>query len=392
MPRLPVGRAIALLGLVSLLTDIAGEMAQPLLPLFLSGLGVGALGIGAVEGAAEAAVSLVKVASGRIADRVPRRKPLVVLGYGIAALAKPALGLAQGLTDTLLLRSFDRVGKGVRGAPRDAMIADLAAEGQRGLAFGFHRMADTLGAVAGPLISLALLAVLGQGTGALRTVFLLTALPMLLALAVLVLGVREPAVHRARGGQAASPLPGRFHGFLAIAALFGLGQLSYVFFLLRAAQLGASTVEVIALYLVYNAVYAAASIPAGKLSDKRGRAPVLAASFALFGLLALGFALAPGWLWTLPLFALYGVFSAGFETVSRAFAVDLAPREARARGLGMYHATVGMAALPAGIIGGLLWERVGPWASFAWGAGLALLAALLLLGFARAPHRPRNSL
>lgn len=394
MPRLPVARAIALLGLVSLLTDVAGEMAQPLLPLFLTGLGVGALGIGAVEGAAEAAVSLVKVASGRLADRLPRRKPLVVLGYGIAALAKPALGLAQGWSGVLALRALDRVGKGVRGAPRDALIGDLAAEGQRGLAFGFHRMADTLGAVAGPLLSLALLGWLGQGTAAYRDVFLLTAVPMALAMAVLVLGVREPAVHRARDAAAALPVPRAFRAYLAVAGLFALGQVSYVFFLLRAAQLGAASVQVIALYLVYNVVYAAASVPLGRLSDARGRRPVLAGSFALFAAVCAGFALAPGWLWTAPLFALYGVFSAAYETVSRAFAVDLVPAGARARGLGMVHAVTGLAALPAGLVAGALWEAWGSWAGFAWGALLALLAALLVLRLPLAAPRPepRNSL
>jgi MFS family permease len=176
-----------------------------------------------------------------------------------------------------------------------------------------------------------------------------------------------------------------------VAGVFALGQLSYVFFLLRAAQLGAGPELVIGLYLVYNVVYAAASVSVGRLSDRVGRAPVLAGSFALFAALACGFALAPGWLWTLPLFALYGVFSAAFETVSRAFAVDLAPAGARARGLGLLHATVGLAALPSGLVAGALWERLGaPW-SFAWAAALSLLAAGLLLR-AQARRATSNSL
>lgn len=376
--RLPVPRTVALLGAVSMLTDVAGEMVQPLLPLYLVAIGAGALAVGAVEGAAEAAVSLVKVGSGRLADKLPRRKPLVVSGYGLAAVAKPALALAFTWPAVLGLRIADRVAKGLRGAPRDAMIGDAAEPGKRGLAFGFHRMADTLGAVAGPVIALALLASVGQDAPGMRLVFLLSAVPMALAVALLVLGVREAPVPRSRGPGAKDPLPRAFWAYLGVAGLFALGHVSYVFFLLRAQSLGASPAAAVGLYVLFNVVYAATSLPLGRASDLRGRAPVLAGSFALFAGVCAGFALAPSLSWALPLFALYGVFMAAFETVSRAFAVDLAPAEARATALGYYHAVVGLAALPAGLAAGLLWERFAPWATFAWGAILGLLAALLL--------------
>lgn len=378
--KLPVARTIAILGAVSFLTDVAGEMVQPLLPLYLAALGTSAIAIGVIEGAAEAAVSLVKVGSGRLADRWPRRKPLVVAGYGLAAFAKPALAFAVTWPGVLALRSLDRVAKGLRGAPRDAMIADLAPEHQRGLAFGFHRMADTLGAVLGPLIALALLAWLGQSIEGMRTVFLLTAIPMAIAVVLLVFGVREAAVGSRAAMAKAAPLPRAYWVTLAALVVFGLGHVSYAFFLLRAQDLGASVVEAIALYVLFNMVYALASIPVGKLSDRIGRRPVLLGAMGLFAALSVGMALAPSLLVLAPLFVLYGVFMACFEVVGRAAAVDLAPKEARGSALGTYHAAVGLAALPAGAAAGLLWERVSPEAAFAYGAGMALLAALLLLG------------
>lgn len=378
-----VARAIWILGAVSLLTDVAGEMVQPLLPLYLVAIGAGAVAIGAVEGAAEAAVSLVKVGSGRLADRAPRRKPLVVAGYGLAALAKPALALASSWGGVLALRAADRVGKGLRGAPRDAMIGDLALEGHRGLAFGVHRAADTVGAVVGPLLALALLAAWGPTADAMRLVFLLTAVPMAAAVVLLVAGVREPAVERAARARSRATLPRAYWGYLAASGVFALGNVSYAFLLLRTQSLGASPTLAIAFYVLFNIVYAAASIPAGRLSDRRGRPAVLAGSWLAFAAMCAGFATAPGVWWVLPLFALYGVVNAGFETVSRAYAVDLAPAEARATALGYFHAVTGLAALPGGIAAGLLWESVGPWATFAFGAALAVVAVAVLGSVAR---------
>lgn len=384
--RLPVSRGIALLGVVSLLADVAGEMVQPLLPLYLAALGSGAIAIGAVEGAADAAVALVKVWSGRLADRLPRRKPLVVLGYGLAGVAKAALALTSTWLGVFALRSVDRVGKGIRGAPRDAMIGDLARDGQRGLAFGFHRMADTLGAVLGPILALGLLAWFGSGLEGMRLVFLLTAVPMALGVALLVFGVREERVARVHGKGFGHALPRRFYGYLGVTAVFGLGNVSYAFLLLRAQDLGLGATEAIALYVLFNVVYALASIPAGKRSDVLGRPPVLAGSFLVFAAMCAGFAIAAQAWVLVPLFALYGVFNAAFETVSRAYAVDLAPKEARGTALGYYHATVGLTALPGGLAAGLLWEQVAPWATFAFGAGMAVLAALLLLAAGRKGH------
>jgi MFS family permease len=213
-------------------------------------------------------------------------------------------------------------------------------------------------------------------------VFFATALPMALAVAVLVLGVREPAVQRPKK-VARGPLPRGYAAFLAVAALFSLGNVSYVFLLLRARDLGASEVTAVGLYVLANVVYAAVSVPVGELSDRVGRAPLLGVAFVASAVASAGFALAPSWEWTIPLFVVYGAFLAAFETVSRAFAVDLAPAASRGTALGMYHATVGLAALPAALLAGALWDGLGPAAPFAAGAAFALLAALLLPAAAR---------
>jgi MFS family permease len=377
VPRLPVARGIAVLGAVSLLTDVAGEMVTPLVPLYLAALGAGALALGLVEGAAEAAVSLLKVGSGRLADRLPRRKPLVVLGYALTAVARPALALAGAWPQVLALRTADRVGKGVRGAPRDAMIADLAPEGKRGLAFGVHRAADSLGAVVGPLLALALLWAWGQGLDALRMVILLTAIPMGAAVLLLVVGVPEPRVHRPKPA-AMGALPRAYWATLAALGVFALGRVAEAFFVLRASELGASAVEAVALYVAFNLVYAAASIPLGSLGDRRGRLPLLGGAMLLFALTCALAAMAPSWPLLLPAFLLLGLVMAAYETAGRAAAVDLAPKESRGTALGWYHGALGLAALPAGLAVGALWESVGPWAGFAWGAALAVLAAALL--------------
>jgi len=386
-------RAVLVLGLVSMLTDVAGEMVQPLLPLYLVAIGAGPVAIGLVEGAAEAAVSLVKLGSGRMADRLPRRKPLVVAGYGLAALAKPALAAALVWPAVLGLRVADRVAKGIRGAPRDAMIGDLAAAESRGLAFGYHRAADTAGAIAGPLLALGLLAAWGQSPGAMRMVFLATALPMALAVGLLVFGVREGAVPRSAERRARKPLPRRFLAFLPLAALLGMGPVLLPFTLLRAQSLGADLEQSLSLYAGFNVVYAAVSIPAGHASDRRGRAPVLLGGSVVFVGTSAGFALAPSLPWLLLLFAGFGVFMAAVETVGRAYAVDLAPSEARATALGAYHGVVGLAALPIGLGVGLAWEWIGPAAAFGFAAFLGLIAVTGLVAHeSRFRGHPRNAL
>ncbi len=370
-----VSRNVLVLGLVSLATDASSEMIYPLVPLFLTRvLGAPVAVVGLIEGLAEATASVLKGVSGWLSDRVGRRRPLVVAGYGLAAIAKPLLALAAGWPLVLAARVLDRFGKGVRGSPRDALIADSSPDGLRGRAFGFHRAMDQTGAVIGPLLVLPLLALFHQN---LRALFVAAFVPAALGVAILT-AVRETG--RGPSPGAALPrfhlrgTPAAFHRFLAVMLLFALGNSSDMFLILRARQLGIGTGAVVLLFAVYNAVYAAASYPAGVISDRIGRKRVMTAGLAVFALVYAGFGLARGPVWVWVLFAVYGLYQGLTDGTSRALVVDLVSPELRATALGVYAMATGLAALPASVIAGLLWDKVGPAAPFLYGAALAALA------------------
>lgn len=375
-PRL--GRNVLALSAVSLLTDIASEMTYPLLPAFLAGtLGASALTVGAIEGAAETLAALLKLASGWWSDRVARRKPLVVLGYGIASLLRPLIGLAQSATQVLGVRLADRVGKGIRTSPRDALIADSVTPENRGRAFGLHRAADNAGATIGPLLAFALL----QGEGvSLRTVFLLTAIPGFLALLTLLFGVREEPRRPPAPAQAKLVLSGRlgrpFWLFLGLLLLFTLGNSTDAFLLLRAAQLGVPIALIPILWAMLQGVKALASAPAGILSDRIGRKPLLVAGWSIYALVyfGLGRAAAPWHAWAL--FAVYGLFFGLTEGAEKALVADLAPASLRGSAFGWYNLALGLGALPASLLFGILWDARGSSFAFGFGALLALTAAL----------------
>jgi MFS family permease len=374
-PRL--GRNVLILAAVSLLTDVASEMAYPLLPVFLSTvLGASAMSVGAIEGAAESVAALLRLASGWWSDRMARRKPLVVLGYALASAAKPLVGLARSAGQVLAIRVADRVGKGIRTSPRDALIADSVDPAIRGRAFGFHRAGDNLGAVIGPLVAFALLRWEGVD---LRTVFLLTAIPAALSVALLLFGLREaprkappPAVRL----DLRVALPRRFWGYLAAVLLFTLGNSTDAFLLLRANQLGVATALVPILWALLNLVKSLSSVPAGALSDRVGRKPLILAGWLLYAAvyLAFGRAHAPWQAWAL--FAVYGLFFGLTEGVEKALVADLVPADRRGAAFGFYNLTIGVGALPASLLFGALWDRRGAPAAFAFGAALALLAAV----------------
>lgn len=382
-------RNIVLLGMVSLLTDVSSEMVYPLLPLLLTErLGAGPAVLGLIEGVAESLASLVKVGAGHLSDRSGRRKPLAVAGYALATAGKLLLYLATAWGWVLAGRVVDRFGKGVRTAPRDALIADSAPRGELGRAFGLHRAMDTLGATVGVLVAYLFL---HYYQGDLRDAFLWALVPAALALAFF-LPVREqqrrwphrdePAPHRpARLRWAA--LDPHLKWFLALSFLFTLGNSSNQFLLLRARNLGTAADTVVLLYLVYNLVYTIFSYPAGRLSDRVGRGRVLVAGHLAFALVYAGFAAAgdgaPLW-W---LFAAYGLYSAATEGIARAFLAERAPAELRATVLGLHATLVGVALLPASLLAGVLWEAWGPTAPFWFGAGAGLLAAVGLWRIAR---------
>lgn len=364
------------LSVVSFLTDVATEMTYPLLPLFLSTvLGASAMAVGAIEGAAESTAALLKLGSGWLSDRVRRRKPLVLLGYGIASLIRPLIGLAQSVTQVLAVRVTDRVGKGIRTSPRDALIADSVDPAIRGRAFGFHRAADHAGAVVGPLLAFALLRWTEMD---LRQLFLLTIVPGALAVAALVFGVREvPRVTepskqfdpRARLGR-------RFWAFLAVLFVFTLGNSTDAFLLLRAADLGVAPALVPILWAMLHVVKSASSTPGGALSDRLGRKPLLIAGWLVYAgvYFLLGRAQAEWHAWAL--FAVYGIYFGLTEGVEKALVADLVPADRRGAAFGWYNLALGLGALPASLIFGAIWDRQGPAAAFTFGAGMALVAAL----------------
>lgn len=381
-PRL--GRNVLTLAAVSLLTDVASEMTYPLLPLFLASvLGASAASVGAIEGAAESVASLLKLASGWWSDRAARRKPLVVAGYALASAVRPLIGLARSVPQVLLIRLTDRVGKGLRTSPRDALIADSVDPEIRGRAFGFHRAADHAGAVLGPLIAFALLRWAGID---LRTLFLLTAIPGVLAVATLVFGVRErpratATAVPAAAEPAASHRPrlrmGRgFWAYLGVLLLFTLGNSTDAFLLLRASQLGVSPALVPILWAMLHVVKASSSTPAGILSDRLGRKPLIVAGWLLYAAVYLAFGRAGEQWHAWALFAVYGVFSGLTEGTEKALVADLVPADRRGSAFGWYNLTLGLGALPASLLFGAIWDRWGVENAFTFGAVLALGAAL----------------
>ena len=380
---------IILLGIVSLLADISTEMVYPLIPLYLAAVGAGPATLGLIEGSAEMLASLTKVISGRRSDRTGRRKPLAMLGYALSAAGKAVLALANLWPTVLAGRLADRFGKGIRGAPRDALLAESITPEQRGRAFGLHRAMDTAGALIGVLLAYVVLTSVAQPTGATyKRVFALSIVPAVLGVLVLLLVRERPKAPLATPEQPAdtpsrrvpfatlwTQLDGRLKIFLLIALLFTLGNSSNQFLLLRAGQLGQSSGNVILLYGLYNAIYALLSYPAGRLSDRVGRRTLLVAGYTIYGLVYLGFGLASGTgvLW--PLFGLYGAYTAFTDGVEKALLVDLAPLDLKATVIGLHATIIGVALLPASLLAGLLWDLIGPAAPFLLGGVVGLLAA-----------------
>jgi MFS family permease len=390
--RLP--RNVRALALVSLLTDISSEMVLTLLPIFLTNvLGVRTNVIGLIEGVAESTSSLLKLVSGRLSDRLGNRKKLTVAGYGLSTLAKPFFLLATSWFGVLVVRFADRVGKGIRSAPRDALIADSVSTEQRGAAFGLHRAADTLGAFIGLGIALFIVLLMGAGSLTLtRYIFqwlvVISTIPAVLAVLVLILGVRE-AVRTPRPMPTGATVPAlrpnrHFALFLGIVALFTLGNSADAFLMLRAQERGLSIPGVLLMLMTFNAVYALVSLPAGRWSDRVGRRQVLQAGWLVYVLLYLGFAFAVEIWQVWALYALYGIYHGIADGAARAFVADLVAPEQRGAAYGAYNMVVGLMALPGNLLTGVLWQGVGEWAGFGASAPFvagAVLAALALIAF-----------
>jgi len=385
-----LSRNTFLLAAASLFADISTEMLYPILPIFLAqNLSVSGGLIGLLEGIAGATQNITQGFSGWLSDRLRQRKRIALVGYALAAIAKPLIGISTVWQGVLGARFLDRLGSGLRSAPRDALVGESAEEKYRGRAFGLEGAGDNAGAFLGPLIAVALLA---WGIG-LSNIFLLAFIPGLLAFLMILL-VKEKPARPSSGAPARRALPVAFprpyRAYLAATAVFGLGNFSSAFLILKTQELGASIEQTVLIYAAFNLVAALASYPAGALSDRFGRRNLLATAFVVFVLCYSGFAFSEDIFVVAALFVLYGVFQGVFRSVGKALANDLAPDAARASAVGWYGATVGLSGLLAGIVAGLLWDHAGHVSLFLYGAGFGLagLVALVFLVRNAQPERP----
>jgi MFS family permease len=379
---LGLSRNIILLGFVSLFTDVSSEMIYPLLPIFLSQvLGASTVFIGIIEGIAEGTASILKLPFGWLSDKIRKRKILVGLGYGLSTISKPLFALSRIPFHVLVVRFSDRVGKGIRTAPRDALIADSSQVEIRGRAYGFHRAMDTLGAVFGPLIAFLLLPVFNNNY---RIIFILSFIPAICAVVILSF-LRE--IKPLKGTHpfkiSLNSFSKEFKLFIIICIIFTLGNSSNAFLILRAKDVGISPRMIPLVWMTFNIVYALTSTPGGMLSDRIGRRQTIIYSFLLYALVYFGFGIATNVKEIWILFSIYGIYYGLSAGVMRAYVADLVPREVRATAFGVYHMSIGVTAFPSSIIMGVLWQVFGVQFAFSFGAVLSLLAALLLASLIR---------
>jgi MFS family permease len=385
----PLNRGVLALGWVSLLSDVASDMIFPLLPNFLTRtLQAGPAAIGLIEGVAEATASFMKMISGWMSDRLRRRKPMVVAGYSIAAFARPLVGLATSWGQVLAIRFADRIGKGIRTSPRDALLADMVPPESRGRAFGLQRSMDNAGAVIGPLLAAFLLRFVFSDE---RSVFLLAAVPGLAAVALVIFSIKETPrapVEQPLPVSSRGPLPRPFWIAISIFVLFTLASSTDAFLLLRAGSLGMPPWQLPLLWAAFHAVKSVAGVPGGALADRLGRVPTIVAGWSIYAVAYLGFAYVsdPTQLWGL--FAFYALFYALTEGAERALVADLVPAHVRGRAFGAFHASVGLASLPASVLFGVWWKLFGPHAAFLIGAAIAVIATVALLFFGRRTGLP----
>ncbi len=374
-----VSRNTVLLAFTSLFADISTEMLYPIVPIFLTQM-LHASGsvVGLVEGIAQATQNIVQGFSGWLSDKLQKRKSLALAGYFVSAVAKPLTGLAKAWPDVLGARFLDRLGAGLRSAPRDALIASSVAEENRGRAFGLEGIGDNLGAFLGPLLTVLLFVSFHLD---IRWIFYLAIVPGLLAFFMIFLVEERPVPVAAKSKIDVSlrQFPKPYWKYLLVTALFGIGNSSNSFLILQTKDIGASFEATILIYAGFNLVAALISYPAGSLSDRWGRRNVLLLSFIIFFIAYLGFARARSVVLVATLFVFYGLFQGIFRSVGKAFASDFVPEQLRASGVGWYSATVGLLGLVASIVAGLLWDRIGHTAVFYYGAAFAVVGSIGLL-------------
>ena len=377
---------ILILGLVSFLTDVSSEMIYPLLPFFLTSvLGAGPAFLGVIEGVAESTAALLKLVSGIMVDRMPTRKPLVLAGYTLSSICRPLVAIAGTPLAVLFIRFADRVGKGVRTSPRDALIADSVTRDMRGKAYGFHRSMDHAGAIVGPLVATLLLT---WFVADLRTVFWLAAIPGIGAVLLIIFSVREAERRKgaADGGFLRIVPAGPLRRYLLVMFLFTLGNSSDAFLLLRAGQLGVTPARIPLLWTFFHVVKMFSAMPFGALSDRLGRRGMISAGWLVYALAYAGFAMAARELHVWLLFAVYGLFYGLTEGTEKALLVDIADSRQRGVAFGWFNLATGVGAFPASLMFGFIWQGAGAVWAFGFGAGIALLALCLLLFLVTVPR------
>lgn len=375
-----ITKNLFILGLVSLFTDLSSQMVFPLIPLFLTTvLGAGAYAVGIVEGAAETAASLLKIISGYWSDKIKKRKPFVLFGYSLSSITKPLFAFADIWSFVLFIRVVERIGKGLRTAPRDAIVAESCDESVRGKAYGFHRAMDGIGSVLGAILAFLLLPVLGY-----RNIFLLAFIPSIIAVLV-ILFIKEKNAPTKKETRETSiklsfkELSMNLRLFIIVSSIFALGHFGYAFLLLRAKDIGLADNIAILLYVIFYIVYTICIIPFGILSDKIGRKPILIMGYLVFAITSIGLIFISNIYGILLFFVIYGIFYAMIDGIQRAFIVDLAPKHLKATALGAFHTSIGLVALPGGLIAGLLWDIICPEATFVYGFALSIISMGLFI-------------
>ncbi|CAB50234.1 MFS transporter [Pyrococcus abyssi] len=373
---------VFLLGLVSFLNDMSSEMIAPIVPSYLTDiLKIGKLASGSIMGLIESLSSLFKVLFGYISDKFRKRKAFVALGYLISTISKGALAVTHSWWDFLILRILDRIGKGIRTAPRDALIAESSEKGKSGKSFGFHRMMDTLGAVAGPLVAMGLLALLANYPKELayRYIFLISAVPGVIGVLIVLLLVKDKGSEVKKKIKGISALKSsNLRIFLVIVAIAALGRYSYAFTLWKAEELGYSVFQGLGFYALFNVIYALSAYPIGYYSDKVGKKIIITIGFGIAGLASLIFAYANNLPTLLLAFVLYGLYMAIEDTIPRAYMADLAKEFEKGTVIGAYHTVFGVFVFPASIIVGYLWQTYSLTVGFLYSAVMNVIAMIMM--------------
>jgi MFS family permease len=385
-------RNIIIVGFVSLFTDLSSQMVFPVVPLFLLSLGASAWVIGLVEGAAETTASLLKVFSGYWSDRIKRRKPFVFAGYSLSTVTKPMFAFAYTWPLVLFIRVLERVGKGVRDAPRDAIVAESVSVNIRGKAYGFQRALDGIGSFSGALLAVFLLPLFGY-----KDLFLIAFFPGIISV-LLILFIQEKHTKESTMRHTPVPLkvnlrrlPRNLQLFIIVSTVFALGNFGYAFLILKAKNIGFADNITLLLYVLFYVVYTLFTIPAGILSDKIGRKPVLVIGYVLFAITAIALLFTSQLVPLIIVFILYGIFFGMIDGVQRAFVVDLAPADLKGTALGTFYTATGLIALPGGFIAGYLWTTISPQATFLFALALTISGLLLFSFVKNTTHVPDDT-